>query len=141
MIGAIVARNAVKSGFDALNDRNLDKFMKAWADQSVWIYPGNLSVSGKFVGKDEVRKWFEHFQEQFPQRKFTLKHLGVGNIFAMGGNNVVSAYWELELTNNTGLKSQNSGVTLLTIKGSKVVQGEDFLSRNSGEEFTKMWGE
>jgi ketosteroid isomerase-like protein len=141
MIGAIVARNAVKSGFDALNDRNLDKFMKAWADQSVWIYPGNLSVSGKFVGKDEVRKWFEHFHEQFPQRKFTLKHLGVGNIFAIGGNNVVSAYWELELTNNTGLKFQNSGVTLLTIKESKVVQGEDFLSRNSGDEFTKMWGE
>jgi ketosteroid isomerase-like protein len=141
MIGAIVARNAVKSGFDALNDRNLDKFMKAWADQSVWIYPGNLSVSGKFVGKDEVRKWFEHFQEQFPQRKFTLKHLGVGNIFGIGANNVVSAYWELELTNNTGLKFQNSGVTLLTIKGSKVVQGEDFLSRNSGDEFIKMWGE
>jgi ketosteroid isomerase-like protein len=141
MIGAIVARNAVKSGFDALNDRNLGKFMKAWADQSVWIYPGNLSVSGKFVGKDEVRKWFEHFQEQFPQRKFTLKHLGMGNIFAIGGNNVVSAYWELELTNNTGLKFQNSGVTLLPIKGSKVVQGEDFLSRNSGDELTKMWGE
>ncbi len=141
MIGAIVARQAVKSAFDALNDRNLDKFMKGWADQSVWIYPGNLSVSGKFVGKENVKKWFEHFQEQFPQRNFTLKHLGVGNIFAMGGNNVITACWELELTNNTGMKYQNSGVTLLTIKGSKVVQGEDFLFTNSGEEFTKMWGE
>ena len=141
MVGAIIARNAVKSGFEALNNRDLEKFIKAWANQSVWIYPGNLSVSGKFVDKENVRKWFEHFQEQFPQRKFTLKHIGVGNIFALGGNNVVSAYWELELTNKTGLKSQNSGVTLLTIKGSKVVQGEDFLSRNSGEEFTNMWGE
>lgn len=32
MIGAIIARQAVKSGFDALNESNLDKFMKAWGD-------------------------------------------------------------------------------------------------------------
>jgi ketosteroid isomerase-like protein len=141
MIGAIIARQAVKSGFDALNERNLDKFMKAWADQSVWTFPGNLSVSGKFVGKDEVRKWLEHFQEQFPQRRFTLKHLVVGSIFALGGNNVITAYWELELTNNAGMKFHNSGVTLLSIKETKVVMGEDFLSINSGEDFTKVWGE
>jgi ketosteroid isomerase-like protein len=140
MIGAIIARQAVKSGFDALNERDLDKFMKAWAEQSVWIYPGSLSVSGKFAGKDKVRKWFGHFLEQFPQRRFTVKHLGVGSIFALSGNNTVSAYWELELTNKEGLKYQNSGVTLLTIKSSKVIQGEDFLFKNSGEDFIKIWG-
>jgi len=141
MIGAIIARQAVKSGFDALNDRNLDKFIKVWAEQSVWIYPGNLSVSGKFAGKNNVRKWFEHFQEQFPQMRFTVKHFGVGSIFALGGNNVVSAYWDLEATNKAGLKYQNSGITLLTIKGAKVVQGEDFLSKSAGEDFAKVWGE
>jgi len=141
MIGAIIARQAVKSGFDALNDRNLDKFIKVWAEQSMWIYPGNLSVSGKFAGKDKVRKWFEHFQEQFPQMRFTVKHFGVGSIFALSGNNVVSAYWDLEATNKAGLKYQNSGVTLLTIKGAKVVQGEDFLSKSAGEDFAKVWGE
>ena len=132
MIGTIIARQAVKSGFDALNDRNLDKFMKAWAEQSAWIYPGNLSVSGKFVGKDKVRKWFEHFQEQFPQMRFTVKHYGIGNIFALGGNNVVSAYWDLEATNKSGLKYQNSGVTLLTIKGAKVVQEKIFCLKVQG---------
>ena len=141
MIGTIIARQAVKSGFDALNARDLDKFMKAWAEESVWIYPGNLSVSGKFVGKDKVRKWFEYFQEQFPQMKFTVKHFGVGSIFALSGNNVVSAYWDLEATNKAGLKYQNSGVTLLTIKGAKVVQGEDFLLKSAGEDFAKGWGE
>ncbi len=141
MIGAIIARQAVKTGFDALNDRNLDKFMNAWAEQSTWIYPGDISISGKFVGKNKVRKWFEHFQEQFPQMKFAIKHLGVGSIFALSGNNVVSAYWELELTNITGLKYQNTGVTLLTIKGAKVVKGEDFLFKCTGEDFARLWGE
>jgi ketosteroid isomerase-like protein len=141
MIGAIIAKQAVQSGYDALNEGNLDKFMKAWAEQSTWIYPGELSVSGKYVGKDKVRKWFEHFLDQFPQRKFTVKHLGVGRIFALSGNNVVSANWDLELTDKAGLKFRERGVTLLEIKGAKVVRGEDFLSKSSGVEFTGMWGE
>ena len=29
----------------------------------------------------------------------------------------------------------------IIIKGAKVVQGEDFLSKSSGEDFTKIWGE
>jgi len=62
MIGAIIARQAVKTGFDALNERDLDKFMKAWADNCIWIYPGKVTAGGRFVGKDEVRKWFEKFQ-------------------------------------------------------------------------------
>ena len=141
MIGALIARQAVKSGYNALNDRNLDKFMKAWSEQSIWIYPGNLSVSGKHVGRDKVKKWFMHFQEQFPQMKFKLKHLGVGSIFAFSGNNVISAYWDLDLTNKTGSKCQYNGVSVLEIKGGKVIKGEDFLFKSSGEDFSKMWGE
>ncbi len=141
MIGALIARQAVKSGYNALNDRNLDKFMKAWSEQSIWIYPGNLSVSGKHVGKDKVKKWFAHFQEQFPQMKFNLNHLGVGSIFAFSGNNVISAHWDLELTNRTGSKYQYNGITVLEIKGAKVIKGQDFLFNCSGEDFSKMWGE
>ena len=141
MIGALIARQAVKSGFDALNNRNLDKFMKAWSEQSIWIYPGSLSVSGNHVSKDNVKKWFAHFQEQFPQMKFNLKHLGVGSIFAFSGNNVVSALWDLELTDRKGSKYQYSGVTVLEIKGAKVIKGQDFLFISPEGDFSKMWGE
>jgi ketosteroid isomerase-like protein len=141
MIGAIIARQAVKSGFDALNERNIDKFMKAWSDNCIWIYPGNVSAGGRFVGKTEVRKWFGKFQDQFPKRKFSINHLGVGNIFALGGNNVISAHWDLELVNKDGMSFSNSGVTLLTIKGAKVVQGQDFMTISDGDEFKKAWGD
>lgn len=141
MIGAIIARQAVKSGFDALNEGNNDKFMKAWGDNCIWIYPGNVSAGGRFIGKEEVRKWFEKFQDQFPQRKFILNHLGVGNIFALGGNNVISAQWDLEMVNKNGMRFSNSGVTLLTIRGAKVVQGQDFMTITGGEEYKKAWGD
>lgn len=140
MIGAIIARNAVKSGFDALNERNVDKFMKAWAGNCEWVYPGIISVSGTFKGKDNVRKWFQHFQDQFPARKFIVTHLGVGNIFAMGGSNVISAVWKLDLVNKAGESYSMNGVTVLTIKGAKVVRGLDF-SDNIGDNFKRMWGE
>ena len=141
MIGAIIARQAVKSGFDALNNRDLEKFMKSWGKDVIWIYPGNISVSGTFTGNENVRKWFQHFQDQFPIRKFTVTHLGVGNIFAFGGNNVISAKWDLELVNKAGESFKNNGVTVLTIKGAKVVQGEDFLASSSGDDFKRIWGE
>jgi ketosteroid isomerase-like protein len=141
MIGAIIAKQAVKSGFTALNDRNMDAFMKAWSEECVWIYPGGLSVSGEFTGKEKVREWFQHFEDQFPQRKFTVNHLGAGNIFALGGNNVISAQWDLELVNKQGIPFTNSGVTVLTIKGAKVVKGIDYLLRSGGDDFKKIWGE
>jgi len=141
MIGAIIARQAVKSGFDALNERNLDKFMKAWGDNCIWIYPGKVTAGGRFVGKDEVRKWFEKFQYQFPQMKFTINHLGVGNIFDLVGNNVISAQWDLEIINKDGMSFSNSGVTLLTIKAAKVVQGQDFMTISDGDEYKKAWGD
>jgi ketosteroid isomerase-like protein len=141
MIGAIIARKAVKSGFDALNEGNLDKFMKAWGDDCIWIYPGKVTAGGRFVGRDEVRKWFEKFQYQFPQMKFIINHLGVGNIFDLVGNNVISAQWDLELVNKDGISFHNSGVTLLTIKGAKVVQGQDFMTISDGDEYKKLWGD
>jgi ketosteroid isomerase-like protein len=141
MIGAIIARQAVKSGFDALNDRNIDNFMKAWGDNCIWIYPGKVSAGGRYTGKAEVRKWFERFQEQYPQMKFTLNHLGVGNIFAFGGSNVISAQWDLELVNKDGMSFSNSGVTVLTIKGAKVIHGQDFMTVTDGEEYKKAWGD
>lgn len=71
--------------------------------------------------------------------KFTLKHLGIGNIFAVGGNNMVTAYWDLESINREGYKYRNSGITLMT--NSKIVSGEDFLFKSAGEDFAKLWGE
>jgi ketosteroid isomerase-like protein len=141
MIGAIIAKQAIKSGFDALNEGNLDKFMAAWSDNCIWIYPGKVTAGGRFTGKAEVIKWFKNFIQQFPQRKFTLNHIGIGNIFAMGGNNIVSAVWDLELTNKDGLKAYNAGVTVLKISGSKIVQGEDFLRTADGDDYKRAWGD
>ena len=58
MIGAIIAKKNVRAGLEALNKRDVTTFMSAWADDAVWNYPGDLPVSGRFVGKQAIRSWY-----------------------------------------------------------------------------------
>ena len=99
MIGAILARRAVSAGFAALNQHDLAAFMKGWADDATWIFPGDLSVSGTFVGKPAIQKWFEKFTQQFPTTQFTVRNMLVADIFALAGNNAIAVEWELALVN------------------------------------------
>jgi len=141
MIGALIAKKAIRSGFDALNKGDLERFLNAWSEDATWVYPGKVKAGGQFTGKAEVKNWFEGFIRQFPQRNFILNHICVENVFDMIGNNTVSAQWDLELTNRDGLKISNSGVTILRIKGSRVIFGEDFLRTSDGDDYKRAWGE
>ena len=47
MIGTIIAKHAIRSGFDALNKGDLEKFLKAWSENSIWIYPGKIKAGGR----------------------------------------------------------------------------------------------
>jgi len=141
MVGAIISKQAVRSGFDALNKGNLEKFLKAWSDNGTFVYPGKVKAGGQFVGKPEVRRWFEEFIKQFPQRKFTIKHVGVENIFGMVGNNTIFAQFDLELINKEGLKFTNSGVSVIKIKGTKIIHVEDILKISDGDDYKRGWGD
>ena len=72
MIGAFIAKMKIRSAFEALNQRNFPAFSAAWRDDCVFIYPGDIKVSGKFEGKVAIEKWFNNFLEQFPKINFTI---------------------------------------------------------------------
>jgi ketosteroid isomerase-like protein len=141
MIGSIIARKAIKAGFDAINEGNIDKFMRSWRDDATFYYPGRVKAGGEYIGKDQIRKWFEGFVRQFPQRKFTINYVGVDNIFDVLGNNTLFAQLDLELINKNGFNCTNSGVSCIKIQGAKIVKVEDFLKKIDGEEYTKGWEE
>ena len=138
MIGALVARKALTDAFDALNRHDLKKFMSVWRDDGVFVYPGEIRESGKFQGKDAVGGWFRHFFEQFPEIDFEIQDVCVRNIFDLVGNNVITAHWNLKLTNRDGRAGQNRGVTVVHIKHGKVILANDFLY-DLGENFRLNW--
>jgi len=139
MIGAIVAKKALADAFEALNRHDLSRFMSAWRNDGVFIYPGEIPDSGTFRGKDAVEGWFKRFFDQFPNIQFDVKDICVRNIFDLAGSNVVAVHWDLQLTNRQGRVGQNSGVTVVTIKGGKVVFVKDFIF-DLGENFKLNWG-
>jgi ketosteroid isomerase-like protein len=138
MIGALVARKAIAAAFEAMDQHDLTRFMSTWRDDGVFIYPGEIYASGTFQGKSAVEGWFRKFFVQFPKIKFDIQDICVRNIFALSGNNIVAVHWNLQLTNRDGRQGQNSGVTVLTIKGGKVILGRDFIF-DLGENFKLNW--
>jgi ketosteroid isomerase-like protein len=140
MIGAIIAKKKVRAGLEALNRRDVPAFLSGWADDAVWNYPGDLPVSGRFVGKQAISGWFENLMLQMPQLKFTVHSVSVSNVFDLVGNNVAAAHWEVDFTNRDGYRLQYSGVAVLTIKGGKVVEGSDFLFAMN-EQVGRLWGD
>jgi len=139
MIGAIIAKKKVRSGLEALNRRDVSTFLSAWAEDAVWNYPGDLPVSGRFVGKQAIRGWFENLIQQFPQLQFTVHSVSVSNLFDLAGNNVAAAHWEVDFTNRDGYRLQYDGVAILTIKGGKVIEGKDFLFAMNSQ-IARLWG-
>jgi len=127
MIGAFIAKMKVRSAFEALNQRNFPAFSAAWRDDCVFIYPGDIEVSGKHEGKVAIEKWFKNFLEQFPKIKFTVKNICVDNVLDFVGTNVVAAHWDIDLTNRDGKDFQNSGITVIEVKFGKALHVKDFL--------------
>jgi len=138
MIGALVAKKGIAASFEAMNRHDLTKFMSAWRDDCVFIYPGEIHATGTFRGKSAVEGWFRNFCQQFPRIQFNIQDLCVENIFALTGTNAVTVYWNIEHTNRQGRAGLNSGVTVLRIEGGKVVQGKDFVF-DLGENFRLNW--
>jgi len=138
MIGALVAKKSLAGAFDALNRHDLQKFMSAWRDDGVFVYPGEIPESGTFQGRTAVEGWFRHFFEQFPRIEFVIQDLCVRNIFDLVGTNVVAVHWNIQLTNREGRVGENSGVTVVKIKRGKVFLVKDYVC-DLGDNFRRNW--
>jgi len=126
MIGAIIAKRKVSAGFDSINRRDVSAFLTDWREDAAFIYPGNMSVSGKIEGKEAIEKWFRRFLEQFPKVNITVKNAYVKNLFALGATNDVAVEWDISLTNREGKDFQNSGITTISIRNGKAVLARDY---------------
>lgn len=138
MIGAIVARRAIRDAFAALDRHDLSQFMSGWREDGVFVYPGEIPESGSFEGKTAVEGWFRNFFDQFPKIHFDIQDICIKNIFAFTGTNVVSVHWKIYLTNRNGREGQNSGVTVVTVEGGKVSRAKDYVF-DLGENFRSNW--
>jgi ketosteroid isomerase-like protein len=140
MIGAILAKWRIPAAFEAANRHDIEAVLKNYSNDIVFVYPGDVSASGTYRGKDEVRSFFERWFEQFPTVRFTVKNVAVSNMLDLIGNNVVATEWEVDIVNRDGLAFHNSGVNITTVRRGKAVYTQDYIS-DTGESFHSIWGE
>jgi ketosteroid isomerase-like protein len=100
--------------------------MKAWADDAVFVYPGTTSFAGRFEGKEAVEAWFRRYMERFPRIEFTVKNVCVQEALGLSSN-VVTAEWDVSVTNPEGEDFVYGGVTVIRIQKAKVVLVTDYI--------------
>ena len=140
MIGALLVKRMVPAAFKATNQHDIEAVLKNYSEDIILIYPGDVSVSGTYHGKDEVRAFLQRWFDQFPSVCFTVKSVTVSNLFDLIGNNVVAIEYEVDVVNRDGLKFHNSGVTVATVRRGKAVFSQDYFS-DTGKNLRAVWGE
>jgi len=140
LIGAAIARARVRGAYAALNRRDLDGFLAAWAEDAVFVFPGEISASGTFRGKPEIRRWFTVFLDTFPELTFTLRQVALSRPYTPGADNEVAVHWDIDLVHRNGRRNRNHGVTVVTLRRARVVHACDYIF-DTGRRFREVWGE
>jgi ketosteroid isomerase-like protein len=127
MLGALIAKQKVRSAFAYFNDRNMEKFLSYWDENATFTYPGNLAASGTKKGKAAISNWFDNLMEFGPSVHFSLKSICVNNLFDIIGTNVITAEWDNSVTNREGMDLVVKGVSIIRIKLGKIVEVRDYI--------------
>jgi len=139
MIGALVAKLSAKSAYDSLNRRDISSFISSWAEDAIFIFPGEVPISGKHQGKQNIEIIFQTFLAQFPRFNFSIKNILVKNIFDLIGTNVIAVEWDIAGENKDGAEFSNSGVSIIEIRGMKARQVQDYFF--DYKRLQEAWGE
>jgi len=127
VIGALLVKLKARTGCAYLNSREIDKFLRDWRDDAVFIYPGSTAVSGQHKGKSTIREWWMKFYDQFSQSHFTTKGIYIRNTMSFMPSNQMAIEWEVDVMTKSGDTFHNHGVSLVNIRNGKIVRFEDFI--------------
>jgi ketosteroid isomerase-like protein len=127
MLGAILAKREVRKGFDAINRHDLETVLSMFTDDAAFVFPTGTVVGGRHEGPEARRAWFTQWFDRMPEIHFTLRHVTVDNIFAMGATNVVHAEWDLDEADQEGNTYHVTGVTAFQIEGGKAKLIKDYI--------------
>ena len=127
MIGAIIGKKFVQSQYDLLNQGDIDTFMRGIAEDAIYIYPGDIPISGEIKGKKAIGEWFHKVWNQFPEIKITLRNIFVTNVSALGSTNTFATEWIEDVKNKDGKEFRFTGVTVVEVKKGKATHIREYI--------------
>jgi len=127
MIGTWLYSKIIRQGFQHFGRHDLESFSKPWAEDIVFVYPpGSPLPSGRFVGKKAMKEWIQAYMNHFPKIEFSIKSLCVERPLGLLSN-VVSAEWDVSITNRKGESFSYPGVTTIRVENTKAVLATDYI--------------
>lgn len=127
MIGALVARERARRGFEALNRKDLAAVIAAFAEDAVFEMSGRARMSGRFEGRSAIEAYFRTWFSERTLIRFRPRHVCVERVLALGGTNTVEVEWALEEADRHGVTYHLSGVTVFDLRRGKVVRARDYV--------------
>ena len=134
-----ISKMRAYSAMEAMNNGDIDTYLESWDDNAVFIYPGDTSASGQIKGKKNIKEWFQNWRTVFPDLKFTIKNIYLEKNFYLGESNTMAVHWEANATNKYGKKVNSTGIGVVSIKGTKIMQVQDYIF--DADKLKEFWGE
>ena len=89
MIGAVVAKYLVRKAFDALNDRDIDGFLRLWSNDAVFHFPGDVGHSSTADREYQSRVMYPFFMPMsFRISRIFAVTLSIRSRFAESGSTI-----------------------------------------------------
>jgi ketosteroid isomerase-like protein len=133
MFEQLVART-----FRPINRKDLDAWMRAWADDAVFDFPGDSPISGHFEGKAAIEAWWRHWFDRMAEVRFSPVHVAFANPLGFSIANTVFTQLTVDVTTKDGLTAHADLVNVSRVRGGKIVEARDYFFDPSVEE--PVWG-
>lgn len=137
MIGNMILKRVMRDAFYDLSKGDMESFTRAWVDDAVYIYPGTAEVSGIYIGKEEISRFFIEMFKRFPRRQFTIKKICAEKSPLLNKCNTVFVYVEERLTNRHGEVFVFDLVSVIQMQRLKAYKVTEFI--DDTETLKKAW--
>lgn len=134
-----LSKMKARAAMEAMNNGDIETYLQDWAEDAVFVYPGDVSTSGEIKGKKAITRWFENWRRMFPDLKFTIKAIYLKDNLYFGTTNVMAVHWEASGSNKFGKRVSSSGIGVITMKGTQISRVHDYIF--DAHKLKEFWGE
>lgn len=139
MIGALMLRLSWKRSVEReFARKDPERVLKAWADDGVLEFGGTSGMSGRFVGRAELRRWVTRWFDRMERIDFAVDRIALERPWALGLTNTVFSEAHVSETAHDGTEASAEVVIVDEIRRGKIVHERVYLLDETAD--LAMWG-
>ncbi len=127
MIGALIMRRRLPQLFAALRRMDVEAVCRDVADDAVWEFPGQSTMSGKYEGRAAIEGFWRRAFERYEKFDIRPQRIALTHPYAFGASNDALVEWVVDAATRDGMTVHYEGVVVLKVRGGKMVHGRDYF--------------